>query len=104
MALKFAEKYSDKEVVHRHLDTEELLKIPKLKEIFTNYDSYEWRFGQTPQFEHNLEKKFDWGLIDFHFDVKKNKIEAAKVYSDSLRPDFIDILNEELNRQDKIEY
>jgi hypothetical protein len=26
--------------------------------------------GETPDFEHHMEHKFDWGLIDIHIDAK----------------------------------
>jgi lipoate-protein ligase A len=93
----FKNNWEGKEVEETFLKTEELLKIDKLKSIYSHYDDYDWRFGQNPEFENQIEKKFPWGLIDIHLDVgKKNVIKQGKVYSDCIRPDFIDALNEEL--------
>jgi len=31
-----------------------------------NYaQDWEWRFGKTPEFEYNLERRFDWGIMVF---------------------------------------
>lgn len=66
-------------------------------EIYENSNKWEWRFGETPQFTHELEQKFDWALVDMHLDVKKGVITQAKVFSDCLMPIFIEELNEVLN-------
>lgn len=77
----------------------EVEATPKLKEIHDLYSSHDWRFGKTPEFSNSMEQKFVWGLVDFHFDVVKgNKINTGKVYSDCLRVDFIDELNEQLQQ------
>lgn len=79
-----------------NLASKELLAIPKLAEIFEGYKQWEWRFGETPDFQHSLEHKFTWALINLECNVEKGVIVAGKVYSDCLYPPFIDQLNHEL--------
>jgi lipoate-protein ligase A len=31
--------------------------------VYEELKDWKWRFGETPDFQHDLEKKFDWGLI-----------------------------------------
>ena len=42
-----------------------------------------WRFGETPDFSHHLEGRFEapapWGTIDVHIDSRKGEIVQAKV-------------------------
>lgn len=32
--------------------------------------NWDWRFGETPDFEHHLETRFDWGVMDINCDSK----------------------------------
>jgi lipoate-protein ligase A len=63
------------------------------EEIAGKYLDWEWRFGSSPAFSHSLEKRFDWGTIDLNMQVEAGVVIEAKVFSDSLYPDFIDRLN-----------
>ena len=78
----------------QQLRVTDLHKIGKLMEIYEGYKQWEWRFGSTPSFTNEIEKKFEWALVDVHFNVDKGKISNGKVYSDCLVPTFIDEVNE----------
>ena len=97
---KFIEKWADHKgnvkVNRQNLKSHDLLKIPELAEIYDGYSKWEWRFGETPDFKHQLEHKFPWALMDVHFDVHEGKVVSGRVYSDCLYPPFIDRLNHEL--------
>ena len=68
------------------LDPEQLMQAPIVKEyhdmlmvcatssagvffLILSQD-WAWRFGETPDFEHNLEKRFEWGIMDINFNSK----------------------------------
>lgn len=85
------------------LTIHELQKIDKLMEIYEGYKRWEWRFGETPQFTNQIEKKFDWAMMDIEMNVEKGKITKGVCYSDCLVPVFIDELNEIL-KQGNITY
>lgn len=53
------------------------------------FDSPEWKYGRTPQFTHELSRRFPWGGVTFCLDVREGKIFGCEVFSDSLDPDFI---------------
>ena len=59
-------------------------------EIYENYSKWDWRFGETPEFNYSLEKKFAWALVDVQFNVEKGVITSGRVFSDCLVPAFID--------------
>lgn len=75
------------------LSVKELEDIPKLMEIYERAADWSWRFGETPDFQNSLEKKFDWALVDFQFDVERGMITKGQCFSDCLVPAYIDAIN-----------
>mmetsp|Transcript_10567 Transcript_10567/g.20345 ORF Transcript_10567/g.20345 Transcript_10567/m.20345 type:complete len:331 (-) Transcript_10567:74-1066(-) len=75
---------------------EDVVLSPADEELANWYQSWDWRFGNCPDFSHRLETRFEWGIIDITLDVEDAVITRAKVYSDCLYPDFIDLLNSNL--------
>jgi len=96
LAGAFRQKWHDRQLNERLLTVSELQQIPQLMEIYEGLNRWEWRFGETPQFSHALEKKFEWALVEVEFDVQRGRIAKGKVYSDCLVPQFIDELNDVL--------
>lgn len=74
------------------LTIERLTKIDSLYETYLTYSDWEWRFGSTPQFDHPINGRFDWGGITLDFDVQSGKIEALTIFSDALSVEFIEFL------------
>lgn len=58
-----------------------------------SYIDWQWRYGECPHFSHELEHRFEWGIVDFHLQVEHGRITKAKVFSDALVPELIDALN-----------
>ncbi len=63
--------------------------LEQIEGIRQRYASEKWRFGDTPEFNFSCGRRFDWGEIEFCFNVQKARIHSATVYSDSLEPDLI---------------
>ena len=78
------------------LDYDTLAAIPSLNSYYEKMKDWEWRFGNTPDFNHQMERRFDWGQMDVYIDAKKGRIQEVKIYSDSLHPEMIDALMAEL--------
>jgi lipoate---protein ligase len=72
------------------LDHSQLQAIDKLKKFYDEYNNWDWRFGRTPSFEHNLETRFDWGIIDLYLNAEKGRISGVKLYSDTLYPKLVE--------------
>ncbi len=66
--------------------------MPGFSEKYQNQSSWEWNFGNTPQFMHSMDERFAWGGIELHLDVKKGQIIAIKTFTDSLDPAPIELL------------
>lgn len=83
-----------KELILRYIfDEEDLSNIPryqltkqdweKVYEISNKrYKKWEWNFGKSPSFNIKESHKFDSGLLDVRFNVKKGMIENCKIYGD----------------------
>lgn len=80
------------------LDHEYLKTIPALNEHFQKMSDWNWRFGEAPQFNHQMTERFTWGLIEVHLDVHKAFVEKSQIYSDSLHPEMIEQLMASLTK------
>ena len=80
------------------LDHDYLKKIPALNEYFLKLSDWNWRFGESPQFNHQMTERFDWGMMEVHLDVHKAFVEKAQIFSDSLHPEMIEQLMASLNK------
>lgn len=64
-----------------------------ISQLYEKYSSWNWLFGECPEFSNSLFHKFDFGLIDFSLIVEKGIIEKLSIFSDCLNTEFIEILN-----------
>ncbi|MGZ3790074.1 MAG: lipoyl protein ligase domain-containing protein, partial [Bacteriovorax sp.] len=74
------------------LDQDFLLSKPRLNQHFQKMSDWNWRFGEAPQFNHQMSERFSWGCIDVHLDVHRAHVEKAQIFSDSLHPEMIEHL------------
>lgn len=66
----------------------------ELNELYKQYSSWEWRFGETPEFDVSLQKRFNWGEIDMGLSVEEGKITDAVIYSDAMDTSLIGALKD----------
>jgi lipoate-protein ligase A len=91
----FAKQYGG-EVEIEELDESTLQKIPSMQQYFAKYSAWDWRFGQAPQFTHEMTEYLSWGFVQVFLDADKGKITRAQVFSDALYPDLIEDFAREL--------
>ncbi len=77
------------QIISPHENTE----IEKLQE---KYSSWDWRYGQAPDFDITYETRFDWGDINLGLSLKKGKIQESKIYSDAMNADLIENIADNL--------
>lgn len=46
------------------------------------YDTWEWNFGNSPNYSLSKEKRFEGGSVEFNLDVEKGIIKNIKLYGD----------------------
>lgn len=74
------------------LDHNYLSSLPKLQTHFLKMSNWDWRFGESPHFNHHMSERFSWGGVDVHLDVQKANVEKVQIFSDSLHPEMIEQL------------
>ena len=73
----------------------DLDRINQLKE--EKYSTFDWNVGKSPKGKITFESKFDFGIVNFNFDVVLGKIENAKITGDFFSKKPIYELEERLN-------
>jgi lipoate-protein ligase A len=66
----------------------------ELDKLYKQYSSWEWRYGETPEFDLSLQKRFVWGEIDMGLSVEEGKITDAVIYSDAMDTSIIEALKQ----------
>ena len=70
---------------------------PDLVSHTQHFESHDFIWGTTPKFTHELETRFDFGHFRFLISSRHNVINSVKVYSDTLYPNVVDVLEESLS-------
>ncbi|MCU5772466.1 lipoate--protein ligase A [Erwiniaceae bacterium BAC15a-03b] len=68
------------------ISPEALPDLPGFSQQFARQSSWEWNFGNAPDFSHLLDTRFSWGGVEIHFDVERGTISRCQIFSDSLNP------------------
>ena len=63
-----------------------------LNELHNKYDSWEWRFGESPKFDIEFDTRFSWGGIQLCLRLEQGRIVKAFVYSDAMDEAFIEMI------------
>ncbi len=64
----------------------------EIDKLYNQYSAWEWRYGETPEFDISLSKRFIWGEIDMSLNVDEGRIIEAAVYSDAMDCSIIESL------------
>jgi len=70
--------------------------FPGLRKRIQHHASDDWNLGKTLPFTHQLTERFKWGNIDIRFNVVGNTITTVQIFSDSLVPKLIEMLQHTL--------
>ncbi len=52
--------------------------------VETRYGNWDWNYGESPPFDLRRAHRFDFGEIDVRLDVRKGRIEQARILGDFL--------------------
>ncbi|OOE34276.1 lipoate--protein ligase [Salinivibrio kushneri] len=64
--------------------------------IYEKQCSWAWNFGNSPQFMHTFDERFEWGGVELHLDVKNGEIIDCQLFTDSLTPGPLETLANQL--------
>jgi lipoate-protein ligase A len=71
-------------------------QIEEVSKLKDKYSSWDWRYGQAPDFDITYEKRFKWGDVQLGLSLTKGKITESKIYSDAMNADLIEDIAEKL--------
>jgi len=68
-----------------------LLNAADFLELHDKISDWNFRFGTTPEFSHNVETRIEGvGMFDVHCQVTNAKVEKIVIFSDALYPETVD--------------
>ncbi|KAG2013027.1 hypothetical protein CC2G_009964 [Coprinopsis cinerea AmutBmut pab1-1] len=68
-------------------ETREVLDDPDIRNGMEELKSWEWQFGQTPEFTYDLERVFPWGRVTLQLRSKHGVVlDCAPIVSDLQNP------------------
>jgi len=62
---------------------------PSFRELMRRNGSWEWCYGEAPEFDITLKNRFPWGGIEICLKLDEGMIKKAEVYSDALCEEII---------------
>ncbi len=68
------------------------MDLEHCKAMIAKYQSEQWQRNVIFQFDAQLHHKFTWGEVQAFFTVDQGIVKTAKIFSDSLFPDFVEAL------------
>ena len=81
----FAREYGGYET----LKTEDL-PWTDVRPYIEKHASWDWRLGETPQFDFEVEERFPWGNAQLLFTLRHTRVEDVRVYTDALDTELSD--------------
>ena len=84
------------------------IRLVDIYKLMNTYESWEWNFGSSPEFNYQISKRFTWGGVDIDLLVKDGIIVEANVYTDALDVDLPQsikniILNTKFDHQNTVD-
>ena len=76
------------------LSAEELAAVDTLKR--EKYDTWQWNYGKSPQYDQISRKRFSGGLLELHMTVHHGTIQALRIYGDFLATTPVEPLEQAL--------
>lgn len=77
------------------LDRDDLEKIEQL--VRERYRTWDWNYGESPEFSIEKSGRYAGGQVSFHFNVKDGRIDGLKIYGDFLGSQALEPLEEAMN-------
>jgi len=69
---------SEKESEDRNINLE------SISDLMARYESWDWNYGSTPEFNFHISERFSWGGVDLYLLIKDGIITEAEVNTDCL--------------------
>jgi lipoate-protein ligase A len=67
-----------------------------LEKLYSKYCSWNWKYGESPNFDIYFEKRFNWGGFDIGFKLNNACISSCTIYSDAMNSKLIQSVSKSL--------
>lgn len=67
---------------------DEYISLDTVHKIMKHYESWEWNFGSSPEFNLQINERFLWGEVDLYLLIKDGVVTNAEVNTDALDVDL----------------
>ena len=64
------------------------INLGAIHELVRRYESWEWNFGSSPEFNMQITERFSWGEVDLYLLVRNGIITETEVNTDALDIDL----------------
>lgn len=68
---------------------DDLQLLPEVQKLIDKQRSWQWRYGNTLDFDAVLENRFSWGCVELCLALKNGIVTQAAVYSDAMDEEYI---------------
>jgi lipoate-protein ligase A len=75
-----------------NLTFESLQKIPELDDQYKSLASFDWLYGNTLEFNQQIDDYIGLGFFDFQFQIQEAHIQSLKIFTDCLYPSLVEDL------------
>ncbi len=73
------------------------LQLDEVDKLFKEkYSTWEWNYGESPEFDYKNYKRFPFGSIEVRLEVKSGVIKESKIYGDFFGVEDVGLLEEKL--------
>ncbi len=66
------------------IEIKEKTHLDEISTLYEKYSHWDFRYGDSPNWELEGDKKFSWGKVSFGLTIKKGKIAQIGLYSDAM--------------------
>lgn len=80
---EFVKAYNDGQTVKPIVFDKDSVLPDKVNETRDELKTWDWIYGQTPEFSNSAEKDFTWGHVKSNLTVRQGKITKAEITTDS---------------------
>ena len=70
------------------LDWQSIIKEQDLISLQEKYQSWDWNFGHTPEFDVSFSNRFEWGEVELLLSLKRGLISRLVCFTDANDPDL----------------
>ncbi|TFL05826.1 Lipoyltransferase and lipoate-protein ligase [Pterulicium gracile] len=81
---EFSAEFSTDNKVHEVDMTEELCSVDYIQRGMRELQSWDWQWGQTPEFTYGISTKFPWGDVDAKISSRHGRIQSCVLNAPSL--------------------